>query len=347
MFAWQNEWFKRTWNLDARSVPGRRPFWSNIETPEQRFGLVAFDPVEQVLLDGSDTGWDTADRITPDAESDAEPHRTLTELRVTHDIEGLNFRLGFEDLPDPVDWADLNAFVTIGLTGRTTGLPFNLSAEATADFVVRLAGPGESRLLVEASYDPFAREFGDGAGLSLDEYRDGSAGFVPVRETINRGYTVPETGDTVPFEAIETGTLRYGNGNPESDAYDSLTDIHVDPRGNTVAGRIPWILLNVADPSTKQRIATDWTDGLSTVPFDHLAVAAGTFLPDSGRSGQAANLTGPTNLTDRLPTGSGPEVHPIEYTWGGWNRPEYEERFKQSYHVLREQHRSADLTDRG
>lgn len=347
MFAWQNEWFKRTWNLDARSVPGRRPFWSNVETPEQRFGLLAFDPVDQVLLDGSDNGWGTADRITPDAESDTAPHRTLTEFRVTHDIEGLNFRLEFEGLPEPVDWTELNAFVTIGLTGRTASLPFNLSAETTADFVIRLGGPESSRLLVEASYDPFAREFGDEAGLPLDEYRDGSAGFVPVRETLNRGYTVPPTGETVPFEAVETGRLRYGNGNPESDAYDSLTDVHVSPNNNTIAGRIPWVLLNVADPSTKQRIGTDWSDGLSAVPLDHLTVAAGTFIPASGPSGRAAEVTGPTNLTDRLPPGGGPTVQTMDYTWDEWDRPDYEERLKQSYDVLREQHRSAALTDRG
>lgn len=347
MFAWQNEWFKRTWNLDARSVPGRRPFWSNVETPEQRFGLLAFDPVDQVLLDGSDDGWDTADRITPTAASDTAPPRTLTELRVTHDVEGLNFRLELDALPDPVDWTELNAFVAVGLTGRTASLPFDPSAETTADFVIRLGGPANSRLLVEASYDPFAREFGDEAGLPLDEYRDGSAGFVPVREPINRGYTVPETGETVPFEAVETGKLRYGNGNPESTAYDSLTDVRVEPSNNTIAGRIPWLLLNVADPSTKQRIATDWTEGLDTVPFDGVTVAAGTFIPDSGRSGRATDTAGPTNLTDRLPTGTGTTVRTTDYTWDEWDRPDYEERLKRSYDVLREQTRSPDLTDRG
>ncbi len=345
MFAWQNEWFKRTWNLDARSVPSRRPFWSNIETPEQRFGLVAFDPVDGVLLDGSDSGWDTADRITPNNTAQTESQRALTELQVTHDFEGLNFRLEFEELSDPVNWTERNAVVTIGLTGRTTRLPLNLSAKAVADFVVQLAGPDASRLLVEASYDPFAREFGEEAGLPLADYRDGSAGFVPVREIINRGYTIPATGNTVPFAAVETGKLQYGNGNPESDEYNSLTDIHVSPAQNSIEGRIPWILLNVADPSTKQRIATDWEEGLTTVSFDHLTVSAGTYIPRSTQTGQASSVTGETNLTDGLPAIDGSTIRSTEYTWDSWDQPVYEERMKQSYSVLREQNWSTDGID--
>ena len=162
---------------------------------------------------------------------------------------------------------------------------------------------------------------------------------------INRGYTVPATGEEVPFEAVETGKRRYGNGNPESEAYDSLTDVHVDAAGNRIEGRIPWILLNIADPSTKRRIATDWSEGLSTVAFDHLTVSVGTFVPDAARDGRAADIGGSTNLTDHLPERDGSVVRPAEYTWDPWDRPAYEERLKQSYHILRDQYRSADLTD--
>lgn len=342
VFAWQNEWFKRTWNLDARSVPSRRPFWSNIETPEQRFGLLAFDPDGQVLLDGSDNGWSDATRITPRGGSDAEPHRTLTGFQITHDLEGLNFRLEFEELPEPVDWTELNGFVTVGLTDRKTSLPLNLSAKTRADFVVRLAAPGESRILVESSYDAFAREFGDEAGLPLDTYRDGSAGFVPVREVINRGYTVPETGETVPFETVETGKLRHGNGNPASASYGSLTDVHINPTQSVIEGRIPWVILNIADPSTKQRIATNWSEGLSTVSFDHVTLSAGTYAPDPSGNGRATNIDRSTNVTDTIPEIDVSSIQPAEYTWESWDQPSYEERLKESYHILQEQTLSSD-----
>ncbi|WP_336327493.1 hypothetical protein [Halovenus sp. HT40] len=331
-FSWQNEWFKRTWNLANRSVPGRRPYWSNIETPEQRFGLLAFEPVDGVSLDGSTEDWTDA-AVYEATTAGTDPMRTLTELRVTHDVEGLDLRLEFEDLPNPVDWTRMNAVITVGLTGRTPQLPFGTEATAPADFVVRLGGPGNSRLLVDSRYDAFAREFGAGTGLDLNAYRDGSAGFVPVRETINRGYTVPQTGERRPFEAVETGTLRYGNGNPEANEFDSLTDVHVAAAENAIELRLPWILLNVADPSSKQRIATEWEGGLSAVDFESLQVGAATFLPETGA---AAALDGGTNLTHGIPAVSGERLETIEYGWEPWDVPEYEERLKRSYEILRE-----------
>ena len=44
IFTWQDEWFKRTWNNVMFDIADRRPFWSNIQTTEQNFGVLAFDP---------------------------------------------------------------------------------------------------------------------------------------------------------------------------------------------------------------------------------------------------------------------------------------------------------------
>lgn len=330
-FAWQDEWFKRTWNLDARSVPGRRPHWSNIETPEQRFGLLAFESPDGFTLDGSSADWDDATVARPATPSDAPDARTLTALRVSHDLEGLVVRLEFASLPDPMRWDRTGAFVTIGLTGRERSIPID-SLTATADFVAALGGPGDSRLLVESSYDAFAREFGDIAGLDLDAYRTGRAGFVPVREPINLGYTVPPTGESVPFEAVETGRLRYGNGNPDAPDYDSLTDVHVDPERDVIELRLPWILLNVADPSTRQRIATAWGDGLDVTDFDDVHVAAATYDPQGGETATAG--TGVESLAHAVPGRTATRLETTAYSWPSWDRPAYEERLKQSYHVL-------------
>jgi len=332
-FAWQNEWFKRTWNLDARSVPGRRPFWSNIETPEQRFGLLAFDPVDGISLDGSADDWSDAMTITATGSRDSTP-RTLETVQVTHDYEGLAVRLEFEPTGSPIDWNVTNTLVTIGLTGGVSELPFGVDAIAAADFVVRLAGPGRSKLLVESSYDVFAREFGQTAGLNLNAYRSGEAGFVPVREPINLGYTVPPTGGQVPFEAVETGQLRYGNGNPSTAEYNSLTDVYDDPRGRAVEFRLPWILLNVADPSTKQRIQTPWDAGLDVTSFDSVEIGVATY--ESVQDRTPTDRSSKTILDRAAPGLDGTTLGTESYTWDNWNQPEYEERLKKSYEVLRQ-----------
>jgi len=328
-FAWQNEWFKRTWNLDARSVPGRRPFWSNVETPEQRFGLLAFDPADGVSLSGADEEWTDAASVPATALSDS-PARSLDTVRVSHDYEGLTIRLEFASADAPMDWDTTNALVTVGLTGRSAELPFETEVTAPADFVARLAGPSDSRLLVESSYDTFAREFGWIADLDLDAYRNGDAGFVPVHEPVSLGYTVPATDERVPFDAVETGELRYGNGDPTAAAYDSLTDVYAAPDGGVVELRLPWILLNVADPSSKRRIRTDWAAGLDVTTFEGVEVGAVTYQP----TGEGTR-SGAVELDSAAAGMAGSTLRTTTYEWETWNQPTYDERLKASYEVLR------------
>jgi len=332
-FAWQNEWFKRTWNLDARSVPGRRPYWSNIETPEQRFGLLAFDPDNAVSLSGESSEWADATVVEPATTDVASTHQ-VSELRISHSLEGLEIRVTLGEMSEWINWTQINVLLAIGLRGTETTLPLGTEAIADADFVARLGGPSDSRLLTHSSYDVFAREFGTGADLPMSEYRDGSAGFVPVREPINRGYTVPPTGEEVPFEAVETGMLTYGIGSPSSSEYNSLTDVHVDTANRTIELRIPWILLNVADPSTKQRIASDWSDGLDTVSFESVTVGAATYRPTA--DGQAQAIDGSTNLVHATPSITDGTLETIAYEWERWDQPSYTERLKKSYHVLQD-----------
>jgi len=264
--------------------------------------------------------------------SGVETVRQLDELRVSHSPEGLELRVTLAAMSDPMDWTQANVVLTVGLRGRESALPLDTGATARSDFVVHLGGPSESRLLVESSYDAFAREFGSEAGLPLEAYRDGSAGYVPVREPINRGYTVPQTGEAVPFDAVETGQLTYGNGNPSAGAYNSLTDVHVEPSARTVEVRVPWTLLNVADPSTRQRIASDWDAGLEAVSFESVTVGAATYRPDAAGRAQAAD--GATNITHAIPGTSDTELQTTEYSWETWSQVEHSERLKQSYHVL-------------
>ena len=200
VFSWHDEWFKRTWNLEPFSDPNRRPHWSNVQTPEQRFGLLSFDPAGAVPLDGSPDAWTDAAVASPDGEptrvgDGADDARELTAVRVTSDAAYLSVWLELADLGVSVDWARTNYLIALGLTDRGgRPLPYGLSATAPADFVVRLGGPGASRVTVHPRYDAFAYEYGAAAGLELDRYRDPEPGdFAPLRMVINRGYTVPTT----------------------------------------------------------------------------------------------------------------------------------------------------------
>ncbi|MCK7487627.1 MAG: hypothetical protein MZU97_20500 [Bacillus subtilis] len=44
LFSWQDEWFKRTWNTMDFDLEWQRPFWSNVRTNEQMFGIARLRP---------------------------------------------------------------------------------------------------------------------------------------------------------------------------------------------------------------------------------------------------------------------------------------------------------------
>jgi hypothetical protein len=337
VFSWHDEWFKRTWNLADFSDPNRRPMWSNIQTPEQRFGLLSFDPAGAVPLDGSDGAWTDAAVATPDSDpvrldDGADNARELTAVRVTSDAAYHSIRLECEDLGTAVDWNTTNYLITIGLTDRgPRQLPYGLSATAPADFTVRLGGPGSSRVTVDPRYDAFAYAYGAEAGLDLDRYRDPDSGvFTPLRMVINRGYTVPETGKRVPFESVETGRLRYGNGNPSAAAYDSLADVHVSSSNDAIELRLPWLLLNVADPSRRRRLGDFWRDGLDTYEsFEEIDIAAASYVPATP-DGDAKTLDASTNLTHAVPSVRDGHLRSLQFVSQTWDLPAYTERLKDS-----------------
>ena len=337
VFSWHDEWFKRTWNLAPFSDPNRRPYWSNVQTPEQRFGLLAFDPANAVPLDGSADAWADATVATPQAapkrlDDGADTERELTALRVKSDAAYFSVRLELADLGDGPDWDATNYLLSIRVTNRDAQrLPYDAGAMAPADFVVRLGGPDASRVTVDPRYDAFAYAYGAGGGLDLDRYREPDPGiFTPLRLVINRGYTVPVTDERVSFESVETGRLRYGDGNPESPDYDSLADVHVAPSADAIELRLPWQLLNVADPSRRRRLSDFWTEGLNTYEeFDSLDIAAASYSP-ADADDTARALDAETNLTHAIPSVADGRLRSLQFVPPTWDRPAYTERLKES-----------------
>ena len=66
VFTWQDEWFKRTWNTMAYVDLDNTPYWSDYQTNEQYFGLLAFDPGEEksvCYVDGDPSEWTEEDVV--------------------------------------------------------------------------------------------------------------------------------------------------------------------------------------------------------------------------------------------------------------------------------------------
>ena len=110
-------------------------------------------------------------------------------------------------------------------------------------------------------------------------------------------------------KSYETGKLRYGNGNPESEDFDSLADFCAGD--GFVEIRIPWQLLNFADPSN-MKIHDDYykNHGVEYLRIDHISVGAGD---------------GSQTI----------ELHEFPLKPLG-KKPEYHERLKKSYYILQD-----------
>ena len=135
--------------------------------------------------------------------------------------------------------------------------------------------------------------------------------------------TIPTTGAYIPVRFYETGVLMQGTADTDSPDYDSLTDYAVDEGNGCIEVRIPWAMMGIKDPSTREALPNHWKDGLYTSKhIDGISIcmvfsdgAARTCLPE-------------------LVDGTMPADDSYLYQWPTWGAPTYHERLKESYYIM-------------
>lgn len=340
VFAWHDEWFKRTWNTMDLDSPYRRPYWSDAQTNEQNFGLLSFDRLK-IPLRGEREDWKVQPLFSR-GENDHEGLK-LDALYMDYDERYLYVRLDIAGLEaeheDPFAFMNgLLLFDIIPNQGNETltighDIVGDVSIEeAGIDFVVVLDGLTSSRVMVDSYYDSFYYEYGYLLGMvdELDYASEKNNGiYHPIRLTLSKEMTIPSTGEVIPFTSYETGLLRHGVADPTADNYDSLTDFHVNVEKGMIELRLPWLLLNIKDPSLKEVMGDLWNGGLEASEFiDGFKV--GFVLMDI--ENMKITDTFPTLKNDAIP---GEEM--AFFNWDEWETdPNYVERLKPSYYILQE-----------
>lgn len=305
-FTWQDEWFKRTWNTMANVDLDNTPYWSDYQTNEQYFGLLAFDPGEEesvCYVDGDPSEWTQEDVVLETGGG---------SLSMKYDEKFIYFYAqGFDPQAEtiyiPID--------TTPKSGTTYCQNYGLTFQRPVDFVIRIDGEENSRVVVQKRYEVlramFMRETED-----QDPYLD-----VPDLDTPEFQYIDLMLQTATPLltgnwessaEVYETGNLRYGNANPDADDFDSLADYMFTADGVEI--RIPWQLLNFSNPS-EMMIHDDYYEhyGVENLHIDEMYVG----------------LTWGDGAEDRISMAS----FPLE----GWGKTvTYHERLKRSYYILQE-----------
>ncbi|QKS73360.1 hypothetical protein FLK61_41040 [Paenalkalicoccus suaedae] len=318
VFSWQDEWFKRTWNTMDYDNPDRRPFWSNTQTNEQRFGLLAFDR-DKVIVNGEDEEW-------PEATQIATGDNTLNSLELDYDETFLYARINRDELADGDAYL---LFDTVPDQGNTTSTDFpNLDFDRGVEFIAQISqDEQESRIWVDQYYDYLAFLYEDQLDLIeiYGETPDSNSGnFETIDYVLNRELLIPSTQELIPFDTYETGKLRRGNADPESEDYDSLADYQISEDNGIIEIRIPWLLLHFTDPSQREVLGDFFGEGEQVMrDVDEIHVAV-----------MQADANG--EIVDTLPQASGNTISFEPYTWETWDLPQYEPRLKKSYDIIRE-----------
>ncbi|MGG1684597.1 hypothetical protein [Pseudalkalibacillus sp. NRS-1564] len=340
VFSWQDEWFKRTWNTMDYDNSDRRPFWSNDQTNEQQFGLLSFDPGEQqkIKVDGKVKDWNEAG-IKPLFESNNKD-QNLQNFYMTSDEKYIYFRLDYHEMSEEQLKKDktLLLFDTIsGQGSKQIEDDPEINATSGIDFILNLAGKDQSRLSVHSYYDSFYYQYGEDLGLierkNYASKKDNDV-FHPIRLALNKQLTIPSTKQILPFEEYETGRLTYGNANPDSESFNSLSDFIV--KNNSIEIRLPWALFNIKDPSDKEMMGDMWNGGLtSSKKTDGFKVGVVMYEGDS--KGSDLSISSITESMPSIDNGNLSVNQFYKFTWDKWNEPDYHERLKQSYYIMQDE----------
>ena len=300
-FTWQDEWFKRTWNTMDYTDSNRRAYWSDMQTSEQNFGLLSFDPGKEetvAQVDGDIFEWTDEDIVTGDD--------TLS-VSMKYDARYLYFMVKGKNLNPDTD----QVVIPLDITPQSGSYQYgNYTFSRPVDFVIELNGKENSSVKVQSYYDRYIFSYRElDANLDTTGFNDPQTDkFNPIYLCLNKELVFPETKETLEFQKYDTGKLTYGNGNPASKTYDSLADFCYGE--NCIELRIPWGMLNFRDPSTKEiENNLHESDELSGLSIDeiYVGVSIGQYNED---------------------------MQP--YTWDNWNHVVYHERLKQSYYMLKD-----------
>lgn len=280
LFEWQDEWYRRAANTMVNVDLEQAPLWSDAQTAEQGYGLLAFDPGSEqtaAVVDGDASEWDGSDVVaTQDGRSvSARYDERYLYLLVSGDGVGTGGAGDVSPLYLPVD--------TTQKSGSATCANPAVSFDRAADFLVCLEAQDQSRVLVQARSNVLrATRLLETEGIDpfVDPPAADSAEFDPIRLMLLN----LAVGDDDQVELLngvprnrtyETGVLKEGNADPAAEGYDSNADFCLG--AGVVEVRLPWQLLNFADPA-HMRVHDDYyaAYGVETQDIETLYVGVGT-----------------------------------------------------------------------
>ncbi len=196
---------------------------------------------------------------------------------------------------------------------------------------------------MDSYYDPFYYEYANllhYAPIEPNVNLKDNGIYHKIMLGLNRPLVIPNLNGKslkLPLESYQTGKLMFGDGNPLHDDFNSLTDVSLNEKNHVIEIRIPWQLVNMRDPSTREIMGDLWKGGLEGhKEIKKIQVAVVTYRPTDSNKVLAYS-------TVRQKNGKLLKNDFYSYTWKKWDKPIYHERLKKSYDILRGTFQKAGL----
>jgi len=299
LFAWIDEWWKRTWIVDELALPrDRYRLWHNVTSPEQNFGLLSFE------LDPPDFGM-----FQPTT-----GNGRVTEIRAAANAEFFHLKI---TLSSPLGDAEA---LTVGYDTYADDrgesiLPNGKKTRQRSEFALNITRRSAELLVMEA-YDQFGVWHDTQAawhnkpngelppGRPYKSIPSDGGKWNLVRWMNNSEHGSDDGVYRVPGTVQDIGKLRVRDVSEQETGQSAVVF-----DGSVLTVRIPWTLLHVTDPTTLSVLDDNpKTRDRETVVTEGIGIAV--------------------SLGDDL-------LETPRFRWEGWEDvPPYKERRKLSYAIF-------------
>ena len=243
----------------------------------------------------------------------------LKEIRATADEGYVYLLLQTEGSGSP-DWNTLLYRIAVDTHDPKRGErklpePYSASIASGAEFLIDIGGPGDSEIRVTPTYDPYPDKGQAVEGRPIVSPDKPSGVFKGMQFQANRERFWRNGHRVLPI-VIGRGTLRFLHDRPDGRT-DLKADIAVGGEG-TIEMRIPWGLLNVADPSSRLVLSgISRSENSETAPTDGFRFYVYTFNKKDKKDPRR----------DQLP---GRWFQAPLFVWKPWDVPKYKLELKES-----------------